>query len=78
MTLLGALLALAPRALFVHAAAGPAAGSALDEQHLGGAIMLLVGGASYLVGGLWLSARLLAPPLLEPREEPDATAGPVR
>ena len=31
----------------------------LDDQHLGGAIMLLVGGATYLVGGLWLTLRLL-------------------
>ena len=54
MTLLGALLALAPRALYGHD--GP---SALDEQHLGGAIMLAVGGVSYLAGGLWLSMRLL-------------------
>ncbi len=52
MTLLGALLALAPRALY------PECGG-LDDQHLGGAIMLLVGGASYLLGGLWLTASLL-------------------
>jgi putative membrane protein len=58
MTLLGALLALAPRALYPH---GPG-GSALDDQHLGGAIMLGVGGASYLAGGLWLSRRLLLVP----------------
>lgn len=57
MTLLGALIALAPRPLYSHAAASVDA--ALGEQHLGGAIMLLVGGAAYLAGGLWLSARLL-------------------
>lgn len=56
MTLLGALLALAPRPLYTHAGHGP---SALDDQHLGGAIMLGVGGAAYLAGGLWLSMRLL-------------------
>ena len=56
MTLLGALLALSPRPLYAHAGHGP---SALDEQHLGGAIMLGVGGVSYLAGGLWLSVRLL-------------------
>lgn len=56
MTLLGALLALSPRALYAHADHGP---SALDEQHLGGAIMLGVGGVAYLAGGLWLSMRLL-------------------
>jgi putative membrane protein len=61
MTLLGAIFALSPRPLFPHAAAMPLR-SPLDEQHLGGAIMLLVGGASYLAGGLWLSAQLLARP----------------
>ena len=55
MTFLGALLGLSPRPLYSHTGA-----AALDEQHLGGAIMLGVGGVSYLVGGLWLSARLLA------------------
>ena len=58
MTLLGALLALAPRVLYAHGA-HHAGASALDEQHLGGAIMLGVGGVSYLAGGLWLSVRLL-------------------
>lgn len=57
MTLLGALLALTPRALYVHAAHDPGL-AALDDQHLGGAIMLLVGGVSYLLGGLWLTVRL--------------------
>jgi putative membrane protein len=59
MTLLGALLALAPRALYAHALHGGSGSAALDEQHLGGAIMLLVGGVSYLAGGLWLAAGLL-------------------
>lgn len=58
MTLLGALLALAPRPLYVHAHARPIL-APLDDQHLGGAIMLLVGGISYLAGGLWLTAGLL-------------------
>ena len=66
MTLLGALLALAPRALYGHT--GP---SALDEQHLGGAIMLAVGGVSYLAGGLWLSMHLLH--LRKPAREGEAT-----
>ena len=57
MTLLGALLALTPRPLYVHAANGSL--SALADQHLGGAIMLIVGGASYLAGGLWLTVRVL-------------------
>jgi putative membrane protein len=58
MTLLGALFALASRPLFQHAT-GTAEALTLADQHLGGAIMLLVGGASYLVGGLWLTARML-------------------
>jgi putative membrane protein len=58
MTLLGALLALSPRPLFAHGrAAGPL--GALDDQHLGGAIMLVVGGLAYLGGGLGLTVRLL-------------------
>jgi putative membrane protein len=58
MTLLGALFALAKRPLFVHAPDAPAI-SALADQQLGGVIMLLVGGASYLAGGLWLTAVIL-------------------
>jgi putative membrane protein len=58
MTLLGALIALSPRPLFGHSAAGR---TALEDQHLGGAIMLLVGGVSYLAGGLSLVGRLLRP-----------------
>jgi putative membrane protein len=42
-----------------HHAGGVAGLTALDDQHLGGATMLLVGGLSYLIGGLWLTARLL-------------------
>jgi len=57
MTLLGALLALSSRPLYAHTSGGGPAG--LDDQHLGGAIMLLVGGLSYLAGGLGLSAALL-------------------
>ncbi len=58
MTLLGALLALAPRPLYSHLA-GDARLTALDDQQLGGAIMLLVGGVAYLAGGLWLMMGLL-------------------
>lgn len=54
MTLLGALLALSPRPLYAHAT--PAS---LADQHLGGAIMLVVGGAAYLIGGLSLTAGLM-------------------
>ena len=57
MTLLGALLALANRPLF-HPDASLVA-HALADQHLGGAIMLIAGGASYLIGGLWLCSRML-------------------
>ena len=58
MTLLGALLALGPRPLYADAH------SSLPDQHLGGALMLLVGGSVYLAGGLWLMVglvRTLAP-----------------
>lgn len=53
MTLLGALLGLAPRPFYGMDHAGSL--TALEDQHLGGAIMLVIGGASYLVGGLCLS-----------------------
>jgi putative membrane protein len=61
MTLLGALVALAQRPLYgrVHATARGPALSALDDQQLGGAIMIVAGGVAYILGGLWLSARLL-------------------
>lgn len=68
MTLLGALFALAPRSLYPHIADGATGLSALADQHLGGAIMLLVGGASYLAGGLWLTAGLLRGSQVERRE----------
>lgn len=58
MTLLGALFALANRPLFAHAS-GATDALVLADQHLGGAIMLIVGGLSYLAGGLWLTARML-------------------
>jgi putative membrane protein len=58
MTLLGALLALAPRPLYANGGHAPAIGP-LEDQHLGGAIMLLVGGAAYLAGGLGLGVALL-------------------
>lgn len=58
MTLLGALLALTPRALYAHHGAALAR-TPLDDQQLGGAVMLLIGGLSYLCGGLWLTGILL-------------------
>lgn len=59
MTLLGALFALATRPLYAHALDAAAVASPVADQQLGGVIMLLVGGASYLVGGLWLTAGVL-------------------
>jgi putative membrane protein len=71
MTLLGALLALSPRPLYAHAHGAGALGlTPLDDQHLGGAVMLLVGGTSYLIGGLVLMGRLL--------REPDTRLAPRR
>jgi putative membrane protein len=69
MTLLGALLALPPRPLYAHGSH-----AALEDQHLGGAIMLLVGGLAYLLGGLWLAAELLRRRTGE-REQPGLTKG---
>lgn len=60
MTLLGALLALAPRPLYPHHG-WPEGRTPLADQHLGGAIMLVVGGIAYLAGGLGLATRLLLP-----------------
>lgn len=57
VVLLGALFALAGRPLF-HAHSSPAV---VADQQLGGVIMLIVGGASYLAGGLWLTAVALRP-----------------
>ena len=68
MTLLGALLALSPRPLYAHAE-GFGSLTPVEDQHLGGAIMLLVGGVSYLAGGLWLMVGLLRGAALKVREE---------
>ena len=59
MTLLGALLVVAPRVLYpcVRLCGGV---DALTDQHIGGAIMLLVGGAAYLAGGVGLTADVIA------------------
>nr|WP_241769342.1 cytochrome c oxidase assembly protein [Sphingomonas melonis] len=56
MTLLGALIGLAPRPLYMHH--GP---DALADQQLAGVVMLLVGGIAYLIGGLAMLGRLLQP-----------------
>ena len=61
MTLLGALLVLTHRSLFAHGHGGSVWGlSPIHDQQLGGAIMLIVGGAAYLGGALWLTAEVLA------------------
>lgn len=60
MTLLGALIGLAGRPLYPMMAMHPAPGlDALTDQQLGGAVMLAIGGASYLAGGLWMLGTLL-------------------
>ena len=74
MTLLGALIALSPRSLYaghaehasvslahpaVHDSSGPPVGHDLFDQHLGGALMILVGASSYLMGGLLLAKSML-------------------
>lgn len=59
MTLLGALLTLAPRSLYARSGSGPWKLSVLEDQHLGGAVMLVVGGAVYLAGGVALVRRML-------------------
>lgn len=69
MTLLGVLLALAPRPLYMHAAVPGF--SRLDDQHLGGVLMLAFGGAAYLAGGLYLLAGLIR------EERKPAAAGPA-
>ena len=56
MTLLGALLLLSPRPLYECAKiCAPAAWlTPLEDQQLGGVVMLVIGGVSYLAGGLTL------------------------
>ena len=55
MTLLGALITLAPRALYQDAAGV----ASLADQQVAGLVMLLGGATSYLAGGLWLVAKLV-------------------
>jgi putative membrane protein len=59
MTLLGVLLALAPRALYPHAGVSVFGLTPMEDQQLGGVLMLVFGGAAYLAGGLYLLAGLL-------------------
>jgi putative membrane protein len=61
----------APREHSGHGAhAEPARIGALADQHLGGAIMIVLGGASYLWGGLWLAVGLL-------RQRRGVSSGPL-
>ncbi len=60
MTLLGALIGLAPRPLYPAMAHGMH--DALTDQQLGGVVMLMIGAASYFLGGLALLATLLRHP----------------
>ncbi|WP_163269891.1 cytochrome c oxidase assembly protein [Chelativorans alearense] len=64
MTLLGALLALAPRPLYgfdtVTCFGVPLSGA--QDQQLGGAVMLFIGAVVYTAGGLALLARVLRRP----------------
>jgi putative membrane protein len=60
MTLLGALLGLAPRPIYgEHLHNAPMPISPLADQQLGGVIMLAIGGVIYLAGGIMLMARVL-------------------
>ncbi len=60
MTLLGVLIGLAPRVLYPGMAMHPAFGlDPLADQQLGGVVMLVIGGASYCLGGLWMLTGLL-------------------
>lgn len=72
MTLLGVLLALAPRPLYGEGAVScfgiPLAGAA--DQQIGGVVMLMVGALAYLTGGIVLFAGLLRLDGEKPVEEP--------
>jgi putative membrane protein len=60
MTLLGAIIGLATRPIYAHGHGHlPYGLSPLNDQQLGGVIMLAVGGAVYLAGGIALMGRVL-------------------
>lgn len=61
MTMLGALLALAPRLFYAHHAI------TLADQQLGGAVMILASAVAYLVAALSIARSLLAPKPIEGR-----------
>jgi putative membrane protein len=65
MTVLGALIGLAPRPIYPghhHAEAWLELG-AMQDQQVGGVVMLAIGGVVYLSGALWLVAGVLRPRL---------------
>ncbi|MDX1548988.1 MAG: cytochrome c oxidase assembly protein [Lysobacter spongiicola] len=62
MTLLGVLLALASRPLYPHPGETAFALTPMQDQQLGGVLMLTFGGVAYLVGALVLLAVLLRRP----------------
>ena len=55
MTMLGALIALAPRVLYAHHAI------TLADQQLGGAVMVLAGAVAYPMAAMWIARSLVAP-----------------
>ena len=59
MTLLGVLITLAPRLLYGTSPEAALGLTPMADQQLGGVIMLVVGGGSYLLGGTALLAGLL-------------------
>lgn len=59
MTLLGALIGLAPRPIYGEHLHHGGFLAPLADQQLGGVIMLAIGGVIYLCGGLMLMARVL-------------------
>lgn len=64
MTMLGALIGLAPRPIYPgHAHNTPFGLSELADQQVGGVIMLAIGGVIYLAGGLTLVSRALKRPV---------------
>lgn len=61
MTMLGVLIALAPRVLYAHHAI------TLADQQLGGAVMVLAGAVAYPLAALWIARSLVAPEPIEGR-----------
>lgn len=59
MALLGVLIAQAERPLYRHLSEASAQLAPLQDQQLGGVIMLIFGGTTYLAGALYLLNRLL-------------------